>query len=71
MEDPEQQKEDLCNVPGKGDSKCKRSPKTDRRLVWLRDGKQARMAQKRTNDEAEEGVGSPGHGKELGFSKCD
>lgn len=29
------------------------------------------MAQKRTNDEAEEGVGFPGHGKELGFSKCD
>ena len=47
------------------------NPKTDRSSVWLRDGKQARVAQKRTNDEAEEGVGSPGHRKELGFSKCD
>lgn len=46
------------------------NPQTDRGLLWLRDGKQARMAQKRTNDDAEEGVGSPGHGKELEFSKC-
>lgn len=24
LADPEQRKEDLCDVPGKGDSKCKR-----------------------------------------------
>lgn len=53
-----------------GGQQVQENPQTDRSLLWLRDGKQARMAQKRTNDDAEEGVGSPGHGKELEFSKC-